>query len=615
MSSSFRRLPFLALLLLLVSFVFNYAGFSELRSRGDDSGWITSSAPAGEEFFQAVRLVLSVQDFREMKEVPPALSVGRWLSFAGVTLFGVLAGWYILRDAAREFALRGLFGRRLKPAMVVIQPPDELTHVVEELVAWHRWYRPVVVLFNDARSSQARVFQRAGLWVVEADDTEEDRLGRCGVELAGRIIIFGSDSAANLAAAMECQQRSRGLAYEDAIHVQIEDLDLQHALIPVVPGAAAAARSDAPPLHPFSIASTKVRQALGPLALAFLPDDKPAVPVLHGDAAYILCGARNWIEAAFREILKLSVVSTQSRPVIHVVHHEAGRIEKRLRTLLPEWNTLHAEVRFHEAAGDDSTEMLAALAAQNWCERNGRPLNFFCMEDEDSKNLALASMLSTWLVNESDCAVSARILYRVRGSRRLAECAVIDSGGAAPKLLAMPQPQEPLLEGIFRERQTKQAAAIHGSYVKLTLKDVELHGRGAAMLRAFHALPLGKREQNLTQAAHLHIKLALLKRAFDKQTVSTAEELKQMLPPGQPDPGSPWPPQGWPPVWAELSELEHLRWKNVQILAGYRAGAARNEAGRVHDCIRPIFEQETGRAVVRYDVGALLLLPDLVEAV
>lgn len=618
MSASFRLLPFLALLLLLVSFVLNLIGFHELRGRGGENAWLAASAPAGEEVFQAVRLVLSVQDFRDVKEMPATLMVGRWLSLVGVLLFGLLAGWYVLRNSARELALRGVLGLRVKPSVVVIQPPEQLTYIADELKGWHRWCRPVVILLSDARSVQARVFQRAGLWVMETDDTEEDRLGRCGVELAERIIIFGADSAANLALALECQRSSSGLLYGDAIHVQIEDTDLQHALVTVAPGSAASAVSgpgNMSPLHPFSLAATVVRQALGSHALTALPkEEAPDTPhpELHGGSAYVLCGEANWIEAALREILKLSIVSTAEKSRLHLVHPDARRIETRLRRLIPEWDTLHAEIHFVQSEGQEAVHVLEALEKVNWCAPERRPLNFFCMNSDEGKNLALASTLATWLMNETGCADAARVLYRASSGRVLKDSSAILAKGTTPMVQSMPKAGECLLQSVLRERQTRQASETHGSYVKLTQEDLALHSRGDALLRAFHQLSLGKREQNLSQVAHVPIKLTLLLRAFGKTESVSVEELKSLLPERQPDAEAAWPPPGWHEVWCELSQLEHLRWKNVQILGGYRAGTTRDEARRIHDCIRPVFDKEQGREIVKYDVGTLLLLPKLV---
>lgn len=395
--------------------------------------------------------------------------------------------------------------------------------------------------------------------------------------------------------------------------------------------------------------------------------------LMHGGTTYLLCGRGRLLRAFFEETLKHSVVCREEKPVIHVLTDETD-LERKLRAVLPAWHLLHArKICFHVV---DQQPELVARKAVSIIRRIGSgdaPWNMIALLEDDGDNLACASMVRSRLMalcpqqghpasgSHSNNRLEAwknrmqrgRILFHIRNSKNFAH--VFRKLDGAPQVIPVaPYDQHASLDMISQRKTLALALAVNGEYVK---SRTHLARDMGSLVSKFSLNATVKRAQNFAQADHVPVKLdfmglcpmdSISRETVEKKVTSLREDfianLKQVS--QAPEISSLTSKSEKKdmvralkvigsrlfsdPIMSQdelmrLADLEHLRWLQVHVLAGFRFANAETVAAvkvtskddlshRLHTCLAqfqdPDFAEQIGTIV--YDIDSVLLLPSLV---
>lgn len=434
-------------------------------------------------------------------------------------------------------------------------------------------------------------------------------------------------------------------------------------------------------LEPFSLALSTARRALGEGQLTLLPTEEKQLQqprTFHGGTAYIICGHGRWLRAFLEEAVKNSVVELERKPTIHLLTSGKQALEEKIRALFPEWRLLHVDsLVIHEV--ELQPELIASQAAAiiSTLHQATAPWNFISVLEDDGDNCACASLVrskviataittfTTQVALNGAVEVAAqtcrsllergRLLFLVRHSRSFER--EFQNTACLPRV----QPIAPYglagsLDLISQKADLTLAMAVHKAYKHVqegaALDDDTLASR-------FAEDELIKREQNFAQVQHLEAKLANLDllpalhckpEVVEKKIAELSNDFEQRLRREfaadlQPFPSAktlqevlhclrsklfqqPWVAQH--PIM-RLAALEHLRWMQHHILAGFAYASSdrvkianyattavlkkKVQYHRLHDCLAHLqsaeFQQRLSTLV--YDIDSVRILPLLIQ--
>ena len=582
---------------------------------------------------KAMQLFFANSNFEDydLETFPRELTFATITGYAAVLSLTIWAFMALLKQFCREKRLSGLPFLAAHPAAVVFNLPESFRHLIPELAnkhikKWGIWStKPVVIVVTDLESPLATACKRAGLWVIEASSFDKDFLDRAAVARSREIYIFGDQYTANLDLALRCQElfpkhppsaspeSIDANAYE--IHVAVEDSDVLYALQPHTLGEALSHAT----ILPFSFEVNAARKALSNGRLATLPTGQETGP-FFAQTTHVLMGSGRHVRAFFAEIIKNSVIKLDERPTLHVISPDAKGLESRLRAEIPAWNLLHANILFHLADDSQPEAFIQALTQLAFpTAPNDTPWNFYCLLEDDGSNLSLAARLAARLAEENGAPSSFPVPKNV--SRILFRCREADV--LSKQFAAFHKPglhMEPLgelttcasLDMIRQESSLRVAGIIHQGYKLTSLLKDELKDRPHA-LAAFQKLTLVKREQNFAQVAHAKIKIAQLGPLFTSmhEFLSNGGDdiLFRILSHDSNPPSVALKDQALVTTLTQLVELEHLRWMQVLVLAGFQYDKDNNVILRHHDCLIPFSDPSFIRKdTIRYDIDSLRAL-------
>ena len=477
----------------------------------------------------------------------------------------------------------------LRNHVVVTGMNPMVSHLVSDLRTNEG--KKVVIVTRERDSEQLKACVRAGAIAIFGDSTDSNVLRVARPQRASHFVAFCEDQLVNLETAIQLlnlfHRKTKPLRRKNAshlvCHVCLHDPLLQTGL----KSSDAFTRDDKDiVVHLFDLNEVAARKTLERHPLSLPPrrriDSPPANPATQQEASddhprLIFLGFGEGAPAFLQHALSIGVYDQRTPLPVHIVAPAMAQLTQQLHELhlrdeRPEFSLTH-----HEAASENVPDLLKHFETGTLKPREGDTL--VCLNDTDDVNISLAIRLGRILPENAQVLVRTS---RIRSSHSFVQ-------NLHPSVHPFGFLDEQCsFESVTGNPIDLLARNLHGDYLSTGMRiDNVLHDN-----RSWAQLPEAKRDQNISQACHLPVKLRLL--GLDPQTC-TEKDVEEKI--ADPD------------ILVALAKLEHERWNRTHLLSGYVYGEEKDDIRKTTPYLVPYDQLQPD--IQQYDIDFIKGMPQL----